>query len=266
MYNLHIFIVILTQVSFERATTEKISEKCFGMAKQAIEESELVWQYFRRRNTGTFVEVGANHPTIRSQSWFLENHGWTGVLIEPNPHHCRLLRELRPGSQVFEMAVGAPGGKREATLHLLGGDLARQSKLRSEGEDHDSREIIRVQIVTLNDVLEQSGISKIDFISLDIEGLELDALAGFSFEKYRPALFSIEDFCENFDKKRYMRRVGYKLIRRVGYNNWYVPRETPVSVFTVSTRRELIRLIRKDFLSVPFIKAQRKFRALGKER
>jgi hypothetical protein len=34
---------------------------------------------------GYFVEVGAKEPRERSQTWFLEQAGWTGVLVEPQP-------------------------------------------------------------------------------------------------------------------------------------------------------------------------------------
>ncbi|HXT12898.1 MAG TPA: FkbM family methyltransferase [Candidatus Angelobacter sp.] len=230
------------------------------MGKQKVNESELVWNYLGGRKDGVFVEVGANHPTARSQTWFLESQGWSGVLIEPNPSFYELLREQRPKSQVFQVAVGKSGGEGEVNLRLAGAGLKGRSKVRAEHEIQASDQVVRVKVTTLNQVLEQSGISQIDFLSIDVEGMEFDVLAGFSFDKYRPRLFSIEDFCFSFEKKRFMRRLGYKLIRRVGYNNWYVPREAPVSIFTASTVRDFVRLIRKDFLSVPFIEVQRKFR------
>lgn len=95
--------------------------------------------------------------------------------------------------------------------------------------------------------------------------MELEVLQTLNFSKYRPQLISVEDFCENFKKKRFMRRAGYKLIRRVDYNNWYVPREVPAAAFSVSTPRQLIRLIRKDFLSVPFIKVQKAIKRMRRK-
>ena len=53
------------------------------MGKQKVSESELVWNFFGNSPKGTFVEVGANHPTERNQTWFLESRGWGGILIEP---------------------------------------------------------------------------------------------------------------------------------------------------------------------------------------
>jgi len=151
-------------------------------------------------------------------------------------------------------------------LQIVGKKTAGRSRIDS-GSDSEStkrKDVVRVELRTLDSVLEDAGLASMDFLSVDVEGMELDVLRRFNFAKYRPKLVSLEDFCENFDKKRFMRRAGYKLVRRVSYNNWYVPKETPASVFSLSTPRELARFIRKDFLSVPFIKVQRLFRKAKK--
>jgi FkbM family methyltransferase len=191
-----------------------------------------------------------------------------GVLIEPNPHHCKLLREQRPKSQVSQVADGARNGTDEVALQIAGGPAKGHSVVVSALEQEKSRgggEAIRVKLRSLDQVIQESGIPKIDFLSIDVEGMEMEVLESLSFSKYPPRLISIEDFCEDFEKKRFMRRVGYKLIRRVGYNNWYVPRHEPASVFSVSTPRELLRLIRKDFLSVPFMKVRKAVKRLKRK-
>ena len=48
-------------------------------------EQELVQEFFRDTRSGFFVEVGANRPRQASQTWHLEQLGWTGILIEPQP-------------------------------------------------------------------------------------------------------------------------------------------------------------------------------------
>jgi hypothetical protein len=77
-----------------------------------------VWKFFQCAKRGTFVEVGANHPTLESQTWLLEQEGWSGVLIEPNPGLCELLRAQRPRSKVFQAAVGSPDQVGEVDLQI----------------------------------------------------------------------------------------------------------------------------------------------------
>ena len=81
-------------------------------------EMRLVAAFFRG-NEGYFVEVGANDPHERSQTWHLEQAGWTGVLIEPQPDLAARLREARK-AKVFAVACSSPGnsGRQMGSCHM----------------------------------------------------------------------------------------------------------------------------------------------------
>ena len=53
------------------------------MSRASDYEMRLVAEFFGDTK-GYFVEVGANDPRERSQTWHLEQNGWTGILIEPS--------------------------------------------------------------------------------------------------------------------------------------------------------------------------------------
>ena len=84
----------------------------------SLHEDELIWQFFGRRTDGFFVEVGANEPQGGSQTWFFEQQGWRGLLVEPQSRLCQRLREGRPRSQVFQVACGAPGHPKEMPFYV----------------------------------------------------------------------------------------------------------------------------------------------------
>jgi len=218
-------------------------------------ESRLVWDYFHRRKEGVYVDVGANHPTEQSLTWFLELQGWRGVLIEPNPAFYKLLRERRPRSRTFQLAVGSPEDTGVAQLHLAVGH--GQSTIKPEFDAELSGERIQVEMRTLNSVLAEAGVDRVDFLSLDVEGTELDVLRGLDLERYRPELILLEDHLHHYGKHTYLRARGYKLVRRTGYNNWYVPRNAPATVFSVSSAGEVWNLVRKMWLSYPLIRMRR---------
>lgn len=67
----------------------------------------LVAAFFGNIN-GYFVEVGANDPQERSQTWHPERQGWTGVLIEPQSDLAAKLRAMRK-ARVFAAACSSPG-------------------------------------------------------------------------------------------------------------------------------------------------------------
>jgi FkbM family methyltransferase len=206
------------------------------------------------------VDVGANHPTEHNLTWLLELQGWTGILVEPNPRLCELLRAQRPRSRTFQVAVGRPEQVGEADLHIALGE--GQSALKPDLGAELTGEVIRTKVRTLDSILEESGLGRIHFLSLDVEGMELDVLQGFSLPKHQPDLILIEDHFYNYKKHSYLRRHGYKLVRRTGYNNWYVPQSAPANVFSASSNRELFHLVRKMWLSWPFIKAKRALKRL----
>jgi hypothetical protein len=82
-------------------------------------------------------------------------------------------------------------------------------------------------------------------------------LRGLDLGRYEPQLILIEEHFYGLEKHFYLRRHGYKLVRRSGYNNWYVPRSAPVSVFSMSSLPELLRLGRKMWLNTPFNRVRR---------
>jgi len=65
--------------------------------------------------------------------------------------------------------------------------------------------------------------ARIDFLSMDTEGTELDILFGFDLARHRPRLILIEDKLYNLAKHHYLTQRGYRLAKRTMLNNWYVP-------------------------------------------
>jgi FkbM family methyltransferase len=187
---------------------------------------------------GFFVEVGAYQPVAFSQTWELEQRGWDGLLIDPIPAHAQNLRRERR-ARVFEVACGRP------EQHGLTMPMYTAGGLSSFHRAHGPT--IEVQVVTLDSVLMDASVQHIDFLSVDVEGSELDVLRGFLFERYRPRLILLEDFAEGLEKHRFMRARGYKRVRRTGNNSWYIPREIsfPITWFGKW------QLLRKYYLSIP---------------
>jgi FkbM family methyltransferase len=224
-------------------------------------ECRGIWNFFGRRSDGAFVEVGANHPTQFSQTWFLEQQGWSGVLIEPNPQFQDLLREQRPRSKTFQVAVGNPSQTGEVDLFLSGKNLALRSAL-APPPKKSSAKTIRVQLRTLDSVLVEAGVTRVDFISIDVEGFELDVLQGFDLERFRPQLILLEEHRGDFKKHFYLRRHGYRLVKRTGLNNWYVPAESSATVCGMNSFAEMFYMWRKMWLNGPLNVAYRRVKRI----
>ena len=204
-------------------------------------------QFFGGARSGFFVEVGANRPRQESQTWHLEQLGWRGVLIEPQPELAEELSRERQ-AQVFAVACSSPqNAGRCMPLHVAGALSALDRDRMAPGAQPAG--LIEVPVRVLDDVLlEARAPEKFEFLSIDVEGHELEVLSGFDLERWRPRLILIEDHVANLERHRYLTKSGYRLIRRIENNGWYVPSDAAVGV----RLRERWDIIRKYYLALPF--------------
>jgi hypothetical protein len=194
-------------------------------------EQELVRAFFGGADDGFFVQVGANHPTENSLSWPLETAGWTGVLVEPQPDLAAFLVTARK-AKVFAAACTAPDHAGRS-LPVAGGARAY---------------VVMVPTRTLDSILaEAEAPTPIDLIALAVGGQELEALLGFDFGRWRPRLILLEDHVVDLEKRRFLGESGYRLLRHVGNNGWYVPADSPAKA-SEPERREIMR---KYVLALP---------------
>jgi FkbM family methyltransferase len=185
-------------------------------------ENELKADFFGAARAGFFVEVGANQPQEGSQSWQFEQAGWNGVLVEPQPDLAERLRRTRRAHVIAAACSSPANAGTTMTLHVLGPHSSLRPELAVTGVVAEAE--IEVPVRTLDDILEQAGApSPIDFVSIDVEGHEVEVLSGFDLARWRPRLVLIEDHVTSLATHRTLTRAGYRLIRRTGLNGWYVP-------------------------------------------
>lgn len=218
-------------------------------------EAQLIAAFFSARRNGFFVEVGANEPRVRSQTYDLEQAGWTGLLIEPQPDLAARLRAERH-ARVFEVACSSPANAgRKLPLHLAGplSSLDRSGMAPSA----TPAGTLRVPTRTLDSILEEVGAPKgFDFLSIDVEGHEVEVLRGLDLGRWHPKLILLEDHVVDLSKHRYLKSSGYRLVRRFENNGWYVPIDAKVPNFG---RWEIIR---KYYLALPVRKLRNLSRRL----
>jgi FkbM family methyltransferase len=222
--------------------------RVFRFNNSERDESRWVHEFFGNRPNGFFVDVGANDPVRNSQSYPLERFGWNGILIEPLPDQVSLLREKRSAT-VVECAVSSRENHGrfvnllQAGSHstLCGTLAARKSqKITSQAP-------LGVFCQTLDSVLEDATVpANFEFLSIDVEGHELEVLDGFSISKWRPQLVLLEDHGISLGVHNFMRSRGYALLLRTGLNSWYVP-ELLFFSFTPFARWQYIR---KTYLGI----------------
>lgn len=158
-------------------------------------EEWIVRDVFGDRREGIFVDVGANHYRDESNTYYLESVlGWSGVAVEALAEFGSDYVKHRPRTKF--VAMFASDTDSGAVPFFVPTDQPQRLYATQDGafvgrEGHQVAEIV-VPTTTLNAVLQQAGIEKIDFLSMDIELSEPKALAGFDIKRYQPALVCIE--------------------------------------------------------------------------
>ncbi len=223
--------------------------------KAQFGEDRILWQVFRRRPTGYFIEVGAYDGVTLSNTYFLEQMGWHGLLIEPILPLCQKAAAARPRSRVIHAACSKQGSNGTArftvaqnvpVLSFLQADREHIDRCKREGAELIE---IEVPLLTLDDILlnERKGPApfggpwmpnggwRIDLVSIDTEGCELDVLDGFSLERFKPRILVIEnDRPAGAALEPYLNGRGYRKFHRQKINDFYVRIDDPGNDLTLS--------------------------------
>jgi FkbM family methyltransferase len=174
-------------------------------------EDRWIVEHLALPEKGVFVEVGAAGGIADSNTYYLEQHGWTGLVVEPNPDVLNELRRCRTCS-VAACAVGSDPSRR-FFIHPIS---------TWSGFDRGGREIL-VTTRRLDELLNENRISQIDLLSLDTEGSELDVWSTFDHDIWRPRIVIIEwDTAPLPSKERpimdFFYRLPYRMVHRSAGN------------------------------------------------
>ena len=189
-------------------------------------EELLLWNFFGRKRSGVYVEIGAYDGVAFSNSYFFEAVGWHGVLVEASPDLAATAAAARPHSRVVQAAAGSRAGTIRFTVAEGDGGVDTLSSATPDLEriarEGGQTSEIEVPVRTLDDILGDLG-EPIDFVSLDVEGGELAALEGFDLQRFAPRVLVIEDNSGGTDRRvaEHLAARGYVERARVEQNAFY---------------------------------------------
>lgn len=209
-------------------------EEQYGPVRNSENEEEwIIRDFFQAERDGFFVDVGANDFRLYSNTYYLETElGWSGLAIEPLSQFKADYLKYRPRTRFLTFFV-SDKSKQEATIFLNPKNAMVASSERSFTErwgESDLQEVT-VPTITMDDLLQAERVSRIDFMSMDIELAEPKALAGFDIERFRPRFVGIEahpevrqEILDYFARHDYV-LVG-KYLRADEHNLWFAPLKT----------------------------------------
>ena len=194
---------------------------------------KILLKYLNYKN-GFFIELGANDGLRESNTYYLEkNLNWKGILIEPVLNNYEKCKKNRSSENYFFNAACVSFSYPKKIVELIfsnlmtvpinlesDNDLDPQTHAELGKEYLEKNQKIKrfsVNARTLDEILiNTNSPQKIDFLSLDVEGSEIEVLKGVNHNKYSFNYILVE--CRNLNKMReYLKRFRYELI--LDFNN-----------------------------------------------
>jgi FkbM family methyltransferase len=185
---------------------------------------------------GYFVELGANDGVAQSNSLYFEKYrNWRGLLVEPAPQNFLKCRQNRsPGSHVYCAACVSFDYSHEfvriAYSNLMSTPVSLESDIREPRAHAELGErflgsgeaVFEFGAVarTLNSLLLDAKAPKlIDFLSLDVEGAELEVLKGVDHRVFRFKYLLVE--CRDFPRlMAYLEKQGYRFVDKLSEQDY----------------------------------------------
>ncbi len=160
-------------------------------------EDMILRRLFEKQTTGFYVDVGAHHPKRFSNTYFFYKRGWNGINIDAMPNSMKPFNKIRPRDINIEKPVS---DKKQILTYYAFNEPALNgfSKELSEKRDGKGNYFIQftkdIETATLEQILDENIPlnQEIDFLSIDVEGLDFMVLKSNNFDKYKPKVILIE--------------------------------------------------------------------------
>lgn len=171
---------------------------------QEGEDIILSYIFIEKKTAGFYVDVGAHRPKRFSNTYFFYKKGWRGINIDAMPGSKKLFTKIRPRDINLEIAISDK--KQEVTYYMFndsalnGFSKELSAEINSKGKYRIIDEI-KMETSTLKDVLDTylPENIEIDFLSVDVEGLDLQVLKSNDWNKYKPKVVLVESLDFSFD-------------------------------------------------------------------
>ncbi|WP_099240437.1 FkbM family methyltransferase [Synechococcus sp. BDU 130192] len=157
------------------------------------EGEDLVLLRLFPKKSGFYIDIGAHHPKRFSNTYLFYQKGWNGINIDAKPGSMKLFQKVRSRDVNLEIPIAQEYKKltyfefEEPALNTFSKDLLIERKVKPIRE-------IKLDCYPLSEILDKhlNSRQEIDFMSIDVEGLDLEVLKSNNWEKYRPKIVLVE--------------------------------------------------------------------------
>jgi FkbM family methyltransferase len=229
----------LTLQGFKSAARRFVTPHFAGAARRVVElldphvrlsysqdgEDMILRRLFEGQKFGFYVDIGAHHPFRFSNTCYFYRLGWRGINVDPNPDGIKAFRKARPLDTNLCIGVSDTVGSlcyhvfNEPALNTFDAALAAE---RTDLADYRLLEKREVPVRRLDELLSEQlrhG-QVIDFLSIDVEGLDLQVLKSNDWNRFRPAVLLVEARAADVNQlaidpiNAFATSAGYRLVAK----------------------------------------------------
>ena len=160
-------------------------------------EDMILRRIFEKQSTGFYIDVGAHHPKRFSNTYFFYKKGWNGINIDAMPGSMKPFARIRSRDLNVEKPISS---KKQVLTYFAFNEPALNGFSKELSKERDGLNTFKIEFtkeietVTLEEVLDENLASNqvIDFLSIDVEGLDFDVIKSINIQKYRPRVILVE--------------------------------------------------------------------------
>ena len=187
MKKIFLIIYYFFNIIFKKNKYRKISYS-YGSVDLLLEH------IFKNQSHGFYIDVGCQHPVMNNNTYLLYKKGWNGINIDLDKKNIDLFNFYRKRDLNINFAISSREGERDLFFYHDKSAINTVEKSVANYQRAQVKEIKKVKTKTLNSIIENSKFNNltIDFVSIDVEGHELEVIKGFDLKKYKPKVVIIE--------------------------------------------------------------------------
>lgn len=197
-------------------------------------EDIILRRIFERKKIGFYVDVGAYHPKRFSNTYFFYKRGWRGINVDAMPGSMIPFKRIRPRDINLEVPISS--SNQTLTYYIFNepglSGFSKELSIERDSNNNDYKIIrtIEMKTHTLEKVLEKylPRNQLIDFMSIDVEGLDYEVLISNNWTRFKPQVVLVEVLEKSFEELRkheitqFMQYKGYSLYAKCGRTVFYM--------------------------------------------
>ena len=196
------------------------------------EEDLFIDEYFKKKDSGFYIDIGCYHPIKYSNTALLYNRGWKGINIDMNQTSIDLFNIIRKRDKNICAALS---NIRKQTVQYFDHSFSPINTLDKKFSDIASKKFSfnhhkekKIETYKFNQIIKANDIktNQIDFINIDVEAHDLEVLEGIDLSIFKPKIICVEmsnnkNNIKDKKLKDYLNENRYVLIKMIGLNGFF---------------------------------------------